>query len=156
MNRDRRIGHKPQLQFDEDTGKPTSTRIGQYSDDITAQLAKEFQGKVVSVRDIVRVQYGRLSSRNEPYVRRKITNAVNLLLKAGIPAIPIYEPEGRHKVVGIKVLTEYNEEDMELLNKYQEAAVARGELSLGKAELVKAAAQQLTKPEENKEGDGSE
>ena len=135
----KQIQKKPELTIGQN-GRVISSRIGQYSDNVTAELARKFSGKIVSVRDIARVQYGRLNSHNEQYVRRKVTRAVNVLLESGIPAFPIYETTGRHKVVGIKVLAEYNEEDMEQLREYQETAVKRGEISLAKAKAIEEAA----------------
>jgi hypothetical protein len=129
-----------------------SSRIGTYSNDVTVALAKKFKGKTVSIRDIVRVQYGRMNNHNEQYVRSKLTKAVNMLLQSGIPAFPVYEATGSHKKVGIKVISEYNEEDFQQLTEYQDAAVTRGDLSYEKAELVKSVARGL-KPEEADESD---
>lgn len=133
MNRS--IYKKPELSVD-GKGKPVSTRMGQYSDEVTMQLAQKHQGKIVTVRDIVHVQYGRMNVRNEEYVRNKLTKAVNGLLRAGIPAFPVYEATGYHKKIGIKVVTEYSKEDFEHLTNYKDAAVNRGDLSRDKADLI--------------------
>lgn len=138
----RSIINKPELSVDS-RGKEVSTRMGQYSDMVTVQLAQKHQGKMVSVKDIVRVQYGRMNDRNETYVRNKLTKAVNILLQAGIPAFPIYDSAGYHKKIGIKVITEYNVDDYDALTKYQEAAVTRGDLSREKAELIQQAMEKL-------------
>lgn len=131
----RSVIRKPELSIDS-KGKEASTRMGQYSDQVTMQLAQKHQGKIVTVRDIVRVQYGRMNNRNEEYVRNRLTKAVNSLLRAGIPAFPVYEAIGHHRKIGIKVVTEYNKEDFEQLTNYKDAAVNRGDLSRDKADLI--------------------
>jgi hypothetical protein len=129
----------------DDRGHEISSHIGSYSNEVTVALAKKHEGKVLPVRHITRVQYGRVSERNERYVRQRISLAVNMLLRSGIPAYPIYNPEGRHEVMGIKVLTEYTKEDDERLTAYQDAAIARGDLSQAKAEWIKKAMEALKK-----------
>ena len=98
------------------------------------------------------MQYGRKAregSHTEQYIRQQLTKSVNMLLDAGIPAIPIYDEHGSHKKIGIKVISEYNEEDYTLLNSYKEAAVARGDLSSAKAKLVEKAMEHLRPQSDN-------
>jgi hypothetical protein len=138
MKREITKRQQPALTVD-DRGFPVSTRLGRYSDIITAELAKQSAGEVVTIGDITKVQYGRQAregSHTEQYVRNRLTKAVNMLLHAGIPAFPIYEASGFHKKIGIKVIAEYNEEDYALLTEYQNAAVNRGDLSRDKANLI--------------------
>jgi hypothetical protein len=138
----RQIQRTPTELAVDDKGKEISTRLGQYNDAVTAQLAQKHAGKVVTIGQITKVQYGRRGSR-EQYVRSRLTKAVNMLLKAGIPAFPVYDDKGHHKKIGIKVVAEYNAEDYASLNEYQESAVARGEISRAKADLITAAMEAL-------------
>lgn len=135
----------------DERGRAISTRIGQYSDAITIALAKKHNGKQVSVRDIVRCQFGRMNPRNEQYVRRKLYKAVNTLLESGIPAMVIYEEGGHRRVKGIKVITQYDAADVTMLEDYMESAVLRGQLSQHKAEIINSAITKLKEDETNGE-----
>ena len=121
----------------EPNGEFKSNRLGTYSDDVTMSLAQKFAGKIVTVRDIARVQFGRVSYHSEQRVRRSISRAVNMFLRDGILAIPVYEETGRHKVVGVKVISEYNAEDMSAVEAYANMAKSRGDISAEKYDFLK-------------------
>jgi hypothetical protein len=84
-------------------GRQISSKVGTYSNDVTMALIKENQDKIHSVRDIARVQFGRLTRANEERVRKEISRAVRALQSANILAYALYESEGHHKVTGCRV-----------------------------------------------------
>lgn len=151
MKQQRQLQRKPELTQD-GKGQDVSSRLGTYSHVITTQLAQKYPGEIISIGDIAKVQYGRKAregSHTEQYIRQQLTKSVNMLLDAGIPAIPIYDKHGTHKKIGIKVISEYNEEDYNLLTAYKEAAVTRGDLSSAKAKLVEKAMEHLRPQSDN-------
>lgn len=109
-------------------GRELSTRVGTYSNDVTVAFVKKHRDKVITSRDVTRMQYGRLTRQNEDYVRRKFSLAVNTLQAQNILAYLLYETEGRHKVVGVKIWVG-DERDKIDFPIYLERARARKEIS---------------------------
>jgi hypothetical protein len=126
-------------------GRWISSDVGTYRDVVTMALAIKRAGKITTVLDITRAQYGRLTDVMEEYARSRVWKAVNLLLEDGIVAYPIYDELGHHKVIGIKVITEYSKQDIDALTKYQDQAEQRGDIAKDKVKLLKRAVAKLRK-----------
>ena len=109
-------------------GREMSTRLGTYSNDVTVAFVKKHRDKVITSRDVTRMQFGRLTRQNEDYVRRQFARAVKTLQEQNILAYLLYEAGGRHKVVGVKVWVG-DERDRTDLPVYIERARARKEIS---------------------------
>jgi hypothetical protein len=118
-------------------GRWLSVHVGTYHDVVTMALATKRKGKITSVRDITRAQYGRVTDCMEIYVRGRMWRAVNMLLKAGEPTYPIYDANGHHKVIGLKVIARYTDKDMAALNVYLDMAVKRNEIAFDKVNLIR-------------------
>jgi hypothetical protein len=138
-------------------GKWLSTHVGTYHDTVTMALAIKRAGKITSVRQIVRAQYGRVTDCMEIYVRGRVWKSVNLLLEADKPAYPIYDKNGHHKVIGLKVIAYYNATDLTALTAYLDACVERNEITLAKVNLLKHIVEALRKSGNgNGNGNGNE
>ena len=136
-------------------GKKTKDRnVGTYTAGVTAQLVKESK-KIVTSRDIARVQYGRVNQCNEEYVRRRLSVAVRELQDEGVLCYTVYEPSGRHKVTGIKPFLG-DETDKVEFPRYLKRALARKELTEQRYEQLIELAREVETA--NKEGElfGSE
>ena len=136
-------------------GHWVSSDLGTYRDVVTMALAIKRAGKITTVMDITRAQYGRLTDDGEIYVRGRVWRAVNLLLEDNMVAYPIYDELGHHKVIGIKVITEYTKEDIDALAKYQEQAEQREDISKDKVRLIKRAIAKLRKQLPKPNGEAS-
>ena len=118
-------------------GKLRSQRLGVHQIAVTVAVAKKFEGRIVSVHEIAKIQFGSVNEFSERRVRKELWRAVNMLLREGIPAYPIYDKKGFGRKIGIKVVTEYNEQDWNALSEYLDAAMARNEITSDKVALIK-------------------
>jgi hypothetical protein len=110
-------------------GRSVSSKLGTYSDKITIDLIRDNKGQPITPRDIARIQYGRVTKRNEAYVRKQLFRVVNYIIQVlGILCYPIYEKEGRHRTKFIKCYLG-DEIDQAEFRLYLDKAKARKEIT---------------------------
>jgi len=134
-------------------GKWVSAYPGTYRESVTLALAVKKPDKVLTVTQITIAQYGRWTRDTEIYTRGRIWHALNTLLGAGFPCYPLYDPSGHHKLIAIKLVTVYTEQDLAGLEAYLEQNEAREDIACSKVRLVKSiiAAYKKLKGEKNGE-----
>jgi len=138
-------------------GRWVSVEPGTYRDAVTIALVTKHPGKLVSIEAIATVQYGEKAVTDDlvVYCRGQAWRAVNLLLGAGIPAYPFYDPDGHHRVLGIVMVKHYTERDMAALESYLESAEAREEIATAKVDLLKRIIARYRKTKQLGNGNGA-
>ena len=137
-------------------GKWLSADPGTYRNAVTIGLLQKHPDKMVSIEAIAEVQYGAKLGTDRDLVihcRGRAWKAVNLLLGAGIPAYPCYDPAGHHRVLGIVLVKHYTEEHVAALEEYLEGAEARCEIFCDKVDLLKAVIKHYRKTKHRTNGE---
>jgi hypothetical protein len=83
-------------------GKDISSRLGTFSVSVVEDLLRKYPDKKQTPHDLAKVFYGRVSPRQEEYIRRRYSSIWRQMLDAGLLCYIEYNPDGHHEVMGIK------------------------------------------------------